>query len=108
MFDRGDDDFVAGADVLPAPRLRDEIDALSRAAREDDFLFIARVDEALHGRARFFVRVGRGLAEVMHAAMNVRILLGVVADDAIDHLPRLLRRRGVVEIDERTPAANLL
>src|SRR3954469_23875038 len=44
----------------------------------------------------------------MHAAMNVRVLLGVVANDAIDHLPRLLRRRRVVEIDERTSAANRL
>src|SRR3954451_20100622 len=106
MLDGGDDDFVAGADVFAAPRLRDEIDPFRRAAREDDFFFIARVDELLHRSARFFVRVGGGLAEVMHAAMDVRILLGVVADDPIDHLPWFLRRSGVVEIDERTSAAN--
>src|SRR5947209_7718969 len=106
MLDGGDDDLVAGADVFAAPRLRDEVDALSRAAGEDDFFFVARVNELLHGRARFFVGIRGRFAEVVHAAMNVRVFFGVVADDAIDHLPRLLCRRGVVEIDERTSAAN--
>ena len=98
---RGDEDLVAGADVRAAPRLRDEVDRLGRAAREDDLLLVARVDEALHRRARLLVRVGGRLAEVVHAAMDVRVLLGVVADDARRSPPRLLRRGGVVEIDER-------
>ena len=33
-----DDDLVARADVAAAPALRDEVDALGRAAHEDDLL----------------------------------------------------------------------
>jgi hypothetical protein len=41
MLDGGDEDLVAGATFLPSPRLRDEVDPLGGAAREDDF-FLAR------------------------------------------------------------------
>ena len=38
MLDRGDEDLVAFAHVRASPRLRDEVDRLGRAAREDDLL----------------------------------------------------------------------
>ena len=36
VLEVGEDDLVARADVAPAPALRDEVDALGRAAHEDD------------------------------------------------------------------------
>jgi len=39
----------------------------------------------------------------MQPAMHVRVVIGVMAADGIDHRGRLLRRGGVVEIDQRTP-----
>ena len=104
MFDRRDQHFIAGTDVDETVRLRDEVDRFGRAAREDDFFFIARVDESLHRRARAFVCRGGDFAEIVHAAMDVRIFLRVIANDPIDHRLRLLRRRRVVEIDERLAA----
>ena len=43
----------------------------------------------------------------MHAAMNVGVVVLVVARDRVDHRLRLLRRGGVVEVDQRL-AVNLL
>ena len=50
------------------------------------------------------VGLARELAELVHATMHVGVVLGVVARDRVDDDLRLLRRRRVVEIDER-PAA---
>ena len=60
-----------------------------------------RIEKPLKGGARLFVDLRRALAEPVDAAMDVGVLLGVVAGQAIDHGLRLLRRRGVVEVHER-------
>src|ERR1035437_1466231 len=39
----------------------------------------------------------------MVGAMDVGVLVGVEADEAVDHLLGLVRRRGVVQPDERVP-----
>ena len=62
---------------------------------------LARVDEPLNLVARAFVIARRLLAQVMHAAMDVGVLRGVIARDRVDHGLRLLRGRGVVQIDQR-------
>src|SRR6185503_6752945 len=46
---------VAFLDVGPSPRLRDEVDRLGRATREDDLLHVAGIQEALHVHARVLV-----------------------------------------------------
>ena len=66
-----------------------------------------RVQEPADGGARLLERVGRALAEPVHAAMHVGVLLDVELRQSIDHDLRLLRRRRVVEIDERL-AVNVL
>ena len=66
---------------------------------------ISRVDAGVEERAdalaRRLVGVGRALAQHVHAAMDVGVVVAVVARDRVDHRLRLLRRRRVVEIDER-------
>ena len=58
------------------------------------------VEEARNGRPGALVG-GRGhFAQVMNAAVNIGVLLRVVADDAVDDGLRLLGRRRVVEIDQ--------
>src|SRR5581483_4561998 len=104
MLNRGDEDLITPAEILPAPGLRDEVDAFRRPPREDDFLLALRVQEALDRRARAFIGGSGDLAEVVHAAMHIRVLFAVVARQTIDHLLRLLRRSGVVEIDELAAA----
>ena len=58
------------------------------------------VEEAAHGLARALIGVGRRIGEIMQAAMHIGVFVLVDMGDALDHLPRLLRRGGVVEIDE--------
>src|SRR5690606_10010417 len=53
-----------------------------------------------HLLARAFVRVGRALAQRMHAAMNVRVIAALLLKHRLEHDVRALGRRGVVEIDE--------
>src|SRR5262249_41309229 len=88
-------------DEFAAVTLRDEVDAFGRAARVNDLMRLGRVDEPLNPDARVFVFARRQLAQIMHAAMDVGVLRGVVVIDRVDHGLRLLRGRGAVQIDQR-------
>ena len=101
VLEDGEHDLVALPDPHAAERLRDEVDPLGRGAGEDDLLARRRVDEAAHGLARVLVGLGRGIREEMQAAMHVGVFFRVGLLDAVEHGARLLRRRGVVEIDQR-------
>ena len=70
-------------------------------AGEDDLVGRFRVEEGAHFLARVLVGVGRGIGEIMQAAMHIGVFMLVDMGHALDHLPRLLRRGGIVEIDER-------
>ena len=65
------------------------------------FARLGGVEEPSHALPRRVVRVGGLRAERVHAAMNVGVLLAVVPREPIDHRLRLLRRRRVVQVDER-------
>ena len=108
MLHRGDQDFIAGADVLAAIALRDQVDGLGRAAHKDDLALVGGIQKALHRAPRRFVLLGRVLGEIVHAAMNVGVVALVVMRDGVDHRPRLLRGRGVVEVHQRMPVHLLL
>jgi hypothetical protein len=103
-----DDDLVALADVAAAPALRDEVDALGRAAHEDNLLGRRRVEEAADLVASALVGVGRARSEGMRRAVHVGVLALVVIGDAIDDRLRLLRGCGVVEPYEPSPVHTLL
>jgi hypothetical protein len=83
------------------PGLRDQVDGLGGAAREDDFARIARIDEALHGRARLFMGGGRLGAQGVHAAMDIGVLELVIMPQPIDHHRRLVGGGGIVGIHQR-------
>ena len=106
MLDGGDQHLVAAAEVRAPPGAGHQIDALGGAAREDDFLLVARVDKPPHRGTGRFVRGRSYFAQIVHAAMNVGVLLRVVADDSIDHCLRLLRRSRIVQVDELLTATN--
>ena len=101
VLERGDDDLVAFADALPAEGLGHEVDRLGRAADEDDLAGLGGVDERADLLARLLVGVGRLDRERVHAAVDVRVGPSVDVGDRLDDGLRLLRRRRVVEIDER-------
>ena len=97
----GEHDLVARLDTLAAEGIGDEIDGFCGVAREDD-LFLARgIEEAAHLLACVFVGFGRGVGQIMQPAMHVRVFSGVGVAQPVEHRLGLLRRGGVVEINER-------
>src|SRR5262249_31133093 len=58
VLQAGDQDLVAGADVLPSPGLGHEVDRFGGAAREDDLRRVWGVEEAGHVRPRSAVSGG--------------------------------------------------
>ena len=108
MFHRRDNDLVAGADELTTIAVHYEVDALGGAAHKDAFFCIARVQETLHLLARSLISRRGFLTEVVYAPMNVRVLLFDILAAAIDHDLRHLRRRAIVQIDERLTVDSLM
>src|SRR5579872_3506140 len=108
MLEPGNDDFIALADVLAAPALCDEIDALGCAANEDDFFGRRRVEEAADLFASGFVSVGGAGGEFVGGAVYVGIFVRIEIAEAIDDAFWFLRRCGVIEPDERLAVDALL
>ena len=92
---------VAGLEIFCAPRTGDEIDAFGRAARENDFVGAFGVDEFRGAGARGFEGVRGAVAQFVDAAMDIGVVVLVVMDERVNHRARLLRRGGVVEINQR-------
>ena len=86
----GQDDRVAAVDVLPAPRVGDEVDRLGRVAGEDDLVGVGGVDEPGDLRAGPLVLGRRLLADRVDPAVDVGVVLAVVGVDRVDHDLRLL------------------
>ena len=103
-----DDDFASGVVAVEARhRCGDQVDALRRAARENDFFRRSGAEEAAHRFAGGFVQIGGALREEVHAAMHVGVHVVVFLRHGLDHRTRLLCRGGVVEIDKRVFVINL-
>jgi hypothetical protein len=101
----GEHHGVAGADVRPPPRVRDQVDRLGGVLREDDLL-VARAEVAGDPPAGPLERVGRLLAERVDGAVDVGVVLGEPGVHRVEHRLRLLRGVRAVEVAER-PAAEL-
>ncbi len=100
MLEPGDDDLVILADILSAPALRDEVDGLSCAANEHDFVRGRRAKKAADLLAGVLIRVGGAGGKLMRAAMDVRVFETVEMNKPVDDDLRLLRGGGVVEPDQ--------
>ena len=79
----------------------DEIDAFGGAAREDDFVGAAGVEEFRGAGAGGFEGGGGAIAQFVDAAMDVGVVVLVVMTQRVDDGARFLRCGGVVEIDQR-------
>jgi hypothetical protein len=101
VLELGDDDRVAGAEVVAAPRVGDEVQALGRVSDEDDFACVGRVEERAHLLARAFESARRPLGQHVHRPMDVRVRRLVELRHPVQHLPRLLRRVRGIQVRER-------
>ena len=88
-------------EMCERPGERDEVDAFGSTASENDFLRGAGVDKLRGAFARGFVGAGCAVAQFVDAAVDVCIIVFVVADDGIDDLPGFLAARRAVEVNER-------
>ena len=77
--------------------------ASGAAVGKDDLATRTRVNESAHALTRRLVARGRAFAQEMDAPMDVGVLVLVDVADGVDDVARLLRRRRVVEIDQRLP-----
>ena len=101
VFQMSDQDFIAGPQQRPRIALRHQVDRFGGSAQEDDFVARARVDEARQAISRALVQ-GRGfLAQGVHAAMNIGVVMPFVVIHCIDHALRALRRGAVVQVGQR-------
>ena len=99
--------FVARLQPRPQKGVRNEIDALGRAAHEDYFVrFDAQ--KLCNPGARALVGIGRALAQRVDAAVDVGVVAAVELVERVEHRPGLVRRRGVVKIDQRLAVDFLL
>ena len=89
-----------GPSVLSEGR-GNKVDRLGCSARKDDFFRRAGAEETCHLAARVFVSVGSACRKLMRRAVNIRVLMLVEIFQSVDNGLRLLRRRGVIEPDER-------
>ena len=99
-------DLVAFLDALLAERVGDEVDRLGGVAGEDDLFLAAGIDEGPCRLARALIGLRRLVGEEMQATMDVGVFARIGLGQPVEHGLRLLRRGGVVEIDERL-AVNL-
>ena len=101
VFHFGEENHISSAKKFSAPGLRDQIDALGRAAREDDFIGASCAEICRHALPRFLVRFSRAGTQFVETAMHIGVVVLVIMPERIDHGARLLRCRRVIEIDQR-------
>src|SRR5262249_40906923 len=71
-----------------------------RAAGEDDLLASASVEEPCGAFASGFVGISGAIAQFVNAPVDVGVVAFVITEDGVKDGPGLLRRGGVVEVNE--------
>ena len=87
------------ADVIPAPRLRYQIDGIRRPGRPNDLTGFLSTNVVLHHGACIFKRVRGLLRQRMHAAVHIGMVMHQVFPLGLNDRNGLLRRCRVVEVD---------
>ena len=100
VFHLGDEHLVTFLHKSLTEARCHKVDALRSATGKDDFTCTAGIQEPTYRFACLFVQVGRLLGKEMHTTMYVSIHVVVLLCHGLYHLPRLLRRSCVVEINE--------
>jgi hypothetical protein len=96
----GEQHAVALLQMGAAPTIRYQVDRLGRVARPNNFLRAACADEVGNPRSRALVCCRGFFAQRVHATMDVRVGLAVIAVHGIQYLDRLLRRRRAIQIHQ--------
>lgn len=96
-----DDDVIASPDIAVAPTVRHQVNAFRGTANEHQ-LFSGTSVNKQRGELAHILHFFRGLrAQRMDTTVNRRIAVTVKLGFGIDHLIRLLRAGGAVQIRQR-------
>ena len=101
VLQRGQNNLVTGLDELAAVAVHHQVDGLGGAAGEDHFALVGRVDETLQLDARFLIGGGRPFRQGVHRPVDVGVLRGLVAHQAVYDGLRHLAGGRVVQVDQR-------
>ena len=100
VFHAGEQDLVACLQPALGQPVGHEIDPLGRATDKDNIARRRRADEARHIFAGTVVGIGSHLTQIMHTAVDIPVLLAVIAVNGLEHLARFLRGGRVVEVNQ--------
>ena len=84
MFETGDQDPVAARQQRSAETLCDQVDRLGRPAGQHDLRAAGRVDEGAQLVAGAFVELRCAMAQRMHTAMDVGVIVAVIVRNRFD------------------------
>ena len=107
VLELGHDDSVSGAEVVSAPRVCHEVQALRRIAEEDHLASVRGIEERARLLSRALEAAGRALGQHVDRAVDVRVRCLVELSHPVEHLARLLRGVRGVEVG-KTLAVDLL
>ena len=93
-------DLVTRGQPGPQVTLSHQVDGFGGAARKDDLALSGRIDVAGQQAPCTLVEVGGLLAEGVHAAVHIGVMLPIEAVGRLDHRQRPLRRCSGVQVDE--------
>ena len=100
VFHAGEQDLIAFLQPAPGQPVSDEINPFSRAPDEDNIARRRRTDKMRHFLAGTVVGVGSHLTQIMHTAVDIPVLLAVIAVNGLEHLARFLRGCRIVEVNQ--------
>ena len=70
VFQFGQQDFIAGLDLRPAPALRHQIDGFGCTARKNDFIRTGSIQKACDRGSGVFKRIGGGHRQPVGGAVH--------------------------------------
>ena len=100
----GEHDRVAHLEEPAAPGMGHQVQRLRAVAGEHDLARRGGTHQMRDATPRVFVGSRRPLGDVVDAAVDVGVVLGVVASHRLEHWIGLLRRGGAVEVGQRLRA----
>src|SRR5690606_27551216 len=92
--------FVAGFERAARVTLCYQVNRFGSAAGKNNFLAAGGIDESAHGLPRTFISSGGLLAQGMHAAVDIAVVIAVIGGQCFDNTSRFLGRRSVIKVNQ--------
>src|SRR4029450_2938842 len=104
VFHHRQQDHVSFANEFSTPCLGHQVDAFSRAARENNFVGTCCADVLRDALPRALVSFCRARTQRVQAAMYICVVVLVKIPQRLDDSARFLRARSAIEVNQRMPS----